>query len=68
MTNNNYDLVKMLFAALDDSYRIEKYYLKDSESCSHCAEIFKKMKTDVDGHIEILRNEVINHSKADMFN
>lgn len=68
MTNNNYDIIKMLFAALDDSYRIDKYYLKDAEGCSHCKEIFEKMKKDINGHIEMLRNEIINHSKADIFN
>lgn len=65
MKNYNYDLVKMLFAALDDSYRIEKYYLKDAEACSHCAESFKKMKEDIDGHIEMLRQELIRHAKED---
>jgi hypothetical protein len=67
MKNHNYDLVKMLFAALDDSYRIEKYYLKDSEACSHCNEVFSKMKQDIDGHVEMLRNEVVRHSKEDAF-
>lgn len=67
MKNYNYDLVKMLFAALDDSYRIEKYYLKDTEACSHCSEVFKKMKEDIDNHVEMLKSEVIRHSKEDMF-
>lgn len=68
MKNHNYDLIKMLFAALDDSYRIEKYYLKDAEgACSHCSEAFKKMKEDIDNHIEMLRGEVIRHSKEDSF-
>lgn len=67
MKNHNYDLVKMLFAALDDSYRIEKYYLKDSEACSHCHEVFAKMKQDIDGHVEMLRSEVVRHSKEDAF-
>jgi len=67
MKNHNYDLIKMLFAALDDSYRIEKYYLEDSKACSHCHESFAKMKEDIDKHIEMLRAEVIRHSKEDVF-
>ncbi|KKP97897.1 MAG: hypothetical protein US71_C0008G0012 [Parcubacteria group bacterium GW2011_GWD2_38_12] len=67
MKNHNYDLTKMFFAALDDSWRLEKYYIKDAESCSHCAEVFKKMKEDIDGHIEMLRGEIIKHAKEDSF-
>lgn len=68
MKNYNYDIIKMLFAALDDSWRIEKYYLEDAKQCSHCHDIFAKMKKDIDGHIEALRGEIIKHSKEDNFN
>ena len=68
MKNHNYDIVKMLFAALDDSHRIEKYYLEDSKACAHCHEVFLKMKQEIDGHVEVLRDEMIRHAKEDSFN
>ncbi len=65
MKNYNYDLIKMLFASLDDSWRIEKYYLEDSKACPKCNENFQKMKQDIDGHIEIMKSELIRHAKED---
>jgi hypothetical protein len=65
MKNHNYDLIKMLFAALDDSYRIEKYYLEDAKACPGCHEAFSKMKTDIDRHIEMLKSELAKHAKED---
>ena len=55
MKNYNYDIIKMLFASLDDSWRIEKYYLEDSKACPKCHETFQKMKQEIDGHIEMLK-------------
>ncbi|MBI4993768.1 hypothetical protein HZC33_02320 [Candidatus Wolfebacteria bacterium] len=68
MTNNNYDLVKMLFAVLDDAYRIDKYYLKDAEICPHCKEIFEKMKKDIESHSQMLQLEISRHVKENNFN
>lgn len=68
MKNHNYDIVKMLFASLDDAYRIEKYYLEDSKACGQCHEIFVNMKRDIDTHVEMLRDEVARHAKEDSFN
>lgn len=68
MKNHNYDIVKMLFASLDDSYRIEKYYMEDSKVCAHCHEIFAKMKKDIDTHVAMLQEEVARHAKEDSFN
>lgn len=68
MKNHNYDIIKMLFASLDDSYRIEKYYLEDSKACAHCHEIFTDMKKDIDKHVDMLREEVTRHAKEDSLN
>ena len=68
MKNHKYDIVKILFAALDDSHRIEKYYLEDSKACVQCHEVFSKMKKDIDGHVEMLRGELVRHAKEDSFN
>ena len=68
MKNHNYDIVKMLFAALDDSHRIEKYYLEDSKACAQCHAVFVKMKQEIDGHVEMLRGEMIRHAKIRLTN
>lgn len=67
MKNYNYDIIKMLFASLDDSWRIEKYYLEDTKDCPQCREVFKKMKGDIDGHIEMLKGEMERHVKEGNF-
>lgn len=67
MRNYNYDIIKMLFAALDDSWRIEKYYLEDTKGCPQCHEVFKKMKGEIDGHIEMLKGEMERHVKEGNF-
>ena len=66
MKNINYNLIKLLHCSLDDTWRIEKHYLKDVKgNCKECTELLKKIDRDINNHIKILRNELIRHFKKD---
>lgn len=70
MTNANYNLLKLLHNTLDDLWRLEKYYIKDAkeEGCSKCEEMLKAIKTDVEKHVGMLKEELANHIKEEKFN
>lgn len=69
MKNANYNLVKMLLSKLDDTWRVEKYYASDAAelSCKTCQGILKKILTDDQKHVELLREELSRHIKDKRF-
>lgn len=66
MKNANYNLVKMLLAKLDSVWRIEKFYLKDTDD-EGCKEVLNRILEDDREHIELLRNEIAQHVKEKKF-
>lgn len=69
MTNVNYNLLKFLHNTLDDLWRLEKFYVKDAEeeNCAKCKEILESIKADVERHIGMLKEELVNHVKEEKF-
>ena len=68
MENINYDLVKLLHNALDDHWRLKKHYLNDaSGACRRCAQIFKKMMTNHEEMVEMLKEEMSKHVQEKAF-
>ncbi len=69
MKNANYNLVKMLLAKLDDTWRVEKHYVKDAElhGCKECRELLGKILEADKRHIEQLKQEIAKHIKGKDF-
>ncbi len=69
MKNANYNLVKMLLSKLDDTWRVEKYYAGDAAelSCKNCQAVLKKILSDDQKHVELLREELDKHIKDKKF-
>jgi protein-arginine kinase activator protein McsA len=65
MKNTNYNLVKLLLRKLDDIWRMEKFYVKDSKahSCKDCHAILKKVIALDKQGAEMLREELARHIK-----
>lgn len=63
MKNENYNLIKMLHNSLDDLWRVEKFYHRDSKKskCTSCAGIYEMMKKDIKKHIDLLQKEIASH-------
>ena len=69
MKNANYNLVKMLLAKLDDTWRVEKHYADDAKeiSCKDCQAMMKKILDDDQHHVEMLRHELAKHINGKRF-
>lgn len=69
MKNANYNLVKMLLAKLDDTWRLERHYAKDAEDlgCKGCQSILEKILEADAEHAEMLRRELSRHMKDNIF-
>jgi hypothetical protein len=66
MKNANYNLIKMLLAKLDDTWRIEKHYAKDAQesACTSCQDVLKKIHEADMKHVDMLRKELAKHVKG----
>lgn len=64
----NHDLVHALSEKNDAVWRYKKDYMKNAEECTHCVNMWKKIMEDDEKHIEMLRDEIQNHSKEGRFN
>jgi hypothetical protein len=69
MKNANYNLVKLLLAKLDDSWRVEKHYASDAakHGCKDCQRILKQILEIDQKHVEMLREELARHIKDKKF-
>lgn len=69
MKNANYNLVKLLLAKLDDTWRVETHYSTDAEKhgCTHCSAVLKNILADDAKHVELLRQELSRHIKDGAF-
>ncbi len=68
LSNCNYNLTKQLDKKLQFLWAVDGY-IKDAENegNSKCAEIFRKIKTDEENHVEILKQEIAHLSKEGKF-
>ncbi|MBI2099497.1 hypothetical protein HYT45_03765 [Candidatus Uhrbacteria bacterium] len=66
MKNVNYNLIKMLHAALDDAWRVEKHYLRDARGakCKECEALMKKLWKNAQEAAGNLQKEMSRHMKA----
>jgi hypothetical protein len=69
MKNANYNLVKMLLAKLNDTWRVEKHYAHDAKEhgCEGCAKVLEEIRSDDDRHIDMLRAELARHIETKQF-
>ncbi|MDD3752369.1 MAG: hypothetical protein PHS16_00240 [Candidatus Colwellbacteria bacterium] len=67
LKNYNHDLIQQLSEISDSLWRIEDY-IKNSEGCDSCANMWREMKEDYEKHVEMLKGEIAKHVKEDKFN
>lgn len=69
MQNANYNLVKLLLAKLDDSWRVERHYAEDADKtgCQGCQAVLKEILEADRKHAEMLKEELSKHIKGNMF-
>ncbi len=66
MKNTNYNVLKLLHAALDNAWRLEKHYLKDAEGAKcGCPKLLKSMHADLLKHAAALKAELAKHQEMD---
>lgn len=64
MKNTNYNVLKLLHIELDNLWRIERYYLKDSKLAKcKCPKLLAMMRRDYKKHIQALKKELGLHWK-----
>jgi GR25 family glycosyltransferase involved in LPS biosynthesis len=68
LKNHNHDLVHSLSEKLDAVWRYQREYLKNAKGCSSCIKIWKKLMTDDEKHVKILKEEISRHIKRNRFN
>lgn len=62
----NHDLVQQLSEISDSLWRIDDY-IKNSEGCDHCSQMWEKMRKDYEEHSTLLINEIKRHVEEDRF-
>jgi hypothetical protein len=67
LKNHNHDLIHSLSEKLDAVWRYQNHYLKDSEGCKNCVDMWKKFIEDDEKHIEMLKEEISRHIKENRF-
>jgi len=67
LDNHNHDLIQQLSEISDSLWRIEDY-LKNSEGCERCRQLWLGLKNDYENHVSKLKEEIINHVKENKFN
>lgn len=60
INNHNYDLVKALTKKAD-ALTVYDQYLKDSEGCQQCQNIWKKLKDEDSKHVDELKQLSSSH-------
>lgn len=67
LKNHNHDIVHSLSEKCDAVWRYQKEYLKNSEGCPFCVNMWKKLMEDDEKHIEMLKEEISRHIKENRF-
>lgn len=68
MKNINYDLIKLLHMALDDIWRLEKYYVKDAKTAKcHSVKALQRMLEQKQKDAQDLVNEIKMRMDAGTF-
>ncbi|MBI3945001.1 MAG: hypothetical protein HY321_03715 [Armatimonadetes bacterium] len=67
MRNFNHDLIQVLSEKLDGVVRYQVYHEDSEGECDSCPRIWEQIKEDDLRHIEMIRNEIINHVKRGTF-
>lgn len=62
----NHDLVQQLSEISDSLWRIDEY-IKNSDGCDHCANMWNELRADYEKHSTLLTNEIKRHVKEDRF-
>jgi bacterioferritin (cytochrome b1) len=68
LSNCNYNLTKQLDKKLQFLWAVDGYIKDaDNEGNSSCAELFRKIKTDEEKHVEMLKQEIARLTKGGKF-
>ena len=70
VSNCNYDKTKLLAKISKLAGFVDKHAIKDAEKDGHplCAEEYRELKNDLDGHIEKLRMAIEGLSREGKYN
>lgn len=64
MKNIHYNLIKTLHSALDDEWRIHRFYMKDAKgNCPSCLKMYEKMCVNLEKHLALMSRELEQHAK-----
>lgn len=63
MRDAGYNLIKLMLAKLDSTWRLRAYYLPDAKklTCPHCVRVLDRIRRDEERHTEELRAEIARH-------
>lgn len=63
MRDVSYNLIKLLLAKLDATWRIRTHYLTDAKkmTCEHCERLLAKITRDEERHARELQKEIARH-------
>lgn len=68
MKNVNYNLTKLLLSKMDNVWRLENYYVRDSiKAKCHSVPALEEILEDERKHVELLRKEIVSRAKKDIF-
>lgn len=67
MRNYNHDLIQVLCEKLDSVVRYQIYHEDAEGECDNCTQLWDQIKQDDMRHVEMLRDEIRNHVKKDIF-
>lgn len=67
LKDHNFDLVHALSKKSSALWRCKNEYLKNSEDCDHCQNMWSKIMEDDDKHAEMLKEEIKRHISEERF-
>lgn len=67
LKDHNHDLIHSLSEKNDAVWRYDKEYIKNSQGCDDCTDMWQKMKDDDNEHIQMLTGEIKRHMDEDRF-
>ncbi|MBI2587931.1 hypothetical protein HYW30_01355 [Candidatus Azambacteria bacterium] len=66
LKNHNHNLIQQLSEDLDSLWRYEQY-TTDAAACSHCTELWKKLRELDEEKVKLLRDEITRHVNEGVF-
>ena len=67
MTNPNHNLIQTLSEKLDGAARYNLYEEDAGGMCPRCMQLYEQLKQDDQRHVQMLRDEIANHVRDNMW-